>query len=84
MWTRGMSRAIEEASKYCRRSHTARGPHPITLYDRKVLEQLGVKRMEDKNSIYDVDIYCADGPCECREQEGQCECTEPEEGDDGS
>ena len=75
-----MSRAIEEASRYCRLTYE---PHPLTVHDRKVLEELGVKRMDDKNSIYDVDIYCADGPCQCRdEQEGQCECREPEEGDD--
>ena len=80
MWTRRMSRAIEEASKYCRRNHS---PHPLTLYDRRVLEELGVKRMDDRSSIYDVDVYCADGPCECRDEEGQCECSEPdEEGND--
>ena len=82
MWTRGMNRAIEEASKYCRRNHS---PHPLTWYDRKVLEQLGVKSRDDKNSIYDVDIYCADGPCECRaaDEGAQCKCTE-EDDDNGS
>ncbi len=82
MWTRGMIRAIEEASRYCRLTYE---PHPLTVHDRKVLEDLGVKSMDDKSSIYDVDIYCAEGPCLCRaEDEGvQCKCTE-EDDDDGS
>ena len=76
-WTAEMDRMIQEASKYCRRTHTE---HPLTTWDREHGGG-GLKQMD--REIYDIDAYCAEAPCECLDLDQACTCTKPEEqGDD--